>query len=267
MQRKARPLAGILTLLDVDEFLRRRKAAMRKELQRVIQRCRKLGMTIGFVTGAPLQHVYHLTPVDIILAESGAVKICNGTSVICQESSAAIESFLSSIGLSKCVDGRHDTEYGSIIVEGHRRASFTALCEGVPPHYSSHHATAPRHEVEKWFAAAIERISIPLVISAGNDQNYHWIDIIHPKKTKSNSVRQLLQEYPHRHVYYGGDGNNDLLVVQENESVIPLATRNCIAPMRQEAQQRGVYMDEDGPEGGVEKVLCSLIERHLGYPG
>ena len=258
------PLLDVLILLDVDEFLRRRKGAIREELHLILQHCRKLGMTIGFVTGAPLQHVEHLTLVDIILAESGAVKVCDGDLVICPESRAAIDRMLDFVALPKYMDGLLETDHGSIIAEGRRHASFTALCNGAPPHYSGLKATASRQRVEAWLSTAIERVAAPLILSAGNDDDYHWIDVINPQKTKSNSVRQLLKEKPYRHVYYGGDANSDLQVVRDNSSIIPLATRNCIEPMRQEAQQRGIYVDEDGPEGGVEQVLYEIVQRHAG---
>ena len=269
MQRKTGPLAGILTLLDVDNFLRQRKGAIRRELHYIIQRCRAFGMTVGLVTGSPLRDVEHLTAVDIILAESGALQVYNGKTVVCQESSHAIDRLLAFLGLKKSVNGRHDTEYGSIIVDGGRRASFTAFCEGAPPHYPGCNATASRSDIEKWLSAGIKHIAVCLMLSVGNDDDCHWVDVINPRKTKSNSIQQLLKEHqehhehPYSHVYYGGDAVSDLQVVMENKSIIPLATNNCIAPMRHEAEHRGIYVDEDGPGGGVERVLYSIIDHHL----
>lgn len=262
--RIGRLLAGVLVLLDVDEFLRRRKGAIRQELHFILQYCRKLGMTVGFVTGAPLQHVEHLTSVDMILAESGAVQVMNGELAVCQESRVAIDRMLDFVALPRYMDGLLETDQGSIIVEGRRHASFTALCNGAPPHYSGLKATAPRQNVELWLASAIERVAAPLILSVGSDDDYHWVDVINPQKTKSSSVRQLLKEKCYRYVYYGGDANSDLQVIRENKRIIPLATCNCIAPMRQEAQQRGIYVDDDGPEGGVEEVLRMIVQRHAG---
>lgn len=262
MQEKL-PLAGILTLLDVDEFLRRRKAGIRQALHDVLQYCRKLGMTIGFVTGAPLQQVACLTPVDVILAESGSVKVRSGEVIVCEKSSVVADRFLASVGLPKYTDGLWETVYGSIIVEGRRMASFTALCDGAPPHYPEHRATARCRDIEAWLSCAVRRLGIPLLLSVGNDDDYHWIDVINPDKTKSKAVQQLLDEYPYSHIYYGGDAHSDLQVVRENKNIIPLATRNCIEPMREEAQQRGIYVDEDGPEGGVEKVLHLIVQYHM----
>ncbi len=263
MQRKTGSLTGILTLLDVDNFLRHRKGALRQALHDALQYCRKLGMTVGFVTGAPLQHVEHLTPVDIILAESGAVKVWNGELIVCEESRQSINRLLTHIGIPQYADGLFETVHGPILAEGRRHASFTALCEGSPPHYPEYRAIAPCKDIESWLSDAIRHLAVPLVLSAGNNDNYHWVDVINPKKTKSQSVFELLQDSPYPHVYYGGDANSDLQVVRENKCIIPLATNNCIAPMRHEAQQRGIYVDEDGPEGGVERVLCSIIDRHL----
>lgn len=272
-------LDGVWVWVDVDDFIRKDKQPLDEELEDTMQACRRTGMHIGFVTGAPFSHVGGLTVVDAIIAESGGVQVFGAGNMSIHRGDAvhnphdeSMKFFAKHLGL---VPGKvfQEIPEGTIILEGPRKASITILCEGTPPHFPGLKATARRKDLEARINQDIVDLHICLRAAGGTTHGYSWIDISWPWNTKNHALSRLGGDpsngcsscgHGRRKVYYGGDGQSDLEVMQGfSSSMVPLAMQNSIPEIKKIAAERGIYVNKPGPGGGALELFKRFLEDRL----
>jgi len=253
----------ILIASDVDGVLRYRKEPLAPALADAMVSCsdsRDPSFMIHrcLITGAPLSHLPDI-PVEFGFAESGGVMrhgseetftFDQGFNAVCR-----LKEFL---GIT-VEDGPDAIDGRTVIVEGVRRTSLTLLF-GKPPHYKGVKTTATAVDVLTRIRGYIHRNNLRVHVYPAATKDYEWIDVA--TRNKERAIGLLMEQMRYDRIYYLGDGSNDLPVMLRPD-VIPVGFTNSIAEIRDLAEERGIFINREGPLGGAEEFFCLFADNRL----
>ncbi|MEK7561207.1 MAG: hypothetical protein AAB539_04630 [Patescibacteria group bacterium] len=253
----------ILIASDVDGVLRYRKEPLAPELERAILDCRDTrGSAIMvhrcLITAAPLAHLPRLG-VEFGLAESGGIiRYASGETFTFDQGTDDILRLREFLGIA-VENGPETLTEGRVIIEGIRRTSLTLLF-GAPPHYAGIKTAASVADVLTRIQEYINASDARLHIYCAATKSYEWIDVM--TWSKERAISLLIAQMRYDKMYYLGDGTNDLPVMQRRD-VIPVGFTNSIAEIRDLAEERGIFINREGPLGGAEEFFRLFAQNRL----
>lgn len=253
----------IILFLDIDGVLRIRKGLVPQEIVKVLRTlAQQHWVRIVPITGAPM----HQLPSEILwphlplyraFAESGGVEClydCTPrpeTTVV-----GEFQNLITSLEIDLQDGLLHIPALEkTIICEGHRHTSFTAIMGETYLPYPNAVPTAAHHEVETWLSNIIRDHALPFLLLPGHERTYSYIDVVHQNVDKAWRVGQVLGEIPYDLAIYIGDGTGDEAAMSRPD-VIPVALANSTSRIKEQAKERGFIVEKEGPDGTYEFLMA-----------
>lgn len=260
------PHTRIALFLDIDGVVRIRKGPVPREVAALLHTlARKHKVRIILITGAPAHHLPNeLLRPNLLLhrafAESGAVeRMHDGTLVPHEDIVHEFRRLETALGFT-INDGLAPIAVldKTIIREGRRLTSFTAIMGTLYPPQPEAKPSATHEETASWLASVIHAHNLPFILLEGREQSYSYIDAIHKDVGKAWRVHSLLRETPHAIAFYIGDGTGDEEAMAL-PGIIPVALENSTARIKAVSAAHGFRVAKAGPDGTYE-FLSGLKE-------
>jgi hydroxymethylpyrimidine pyrophosphatase-like HAD family hydrolase len=241
---------------DVDGTLRNGKTnAVSGKIKEAASRFIQEGGKHFLITGAPAGHLPQGWErwASGAYTESGGVLLLPTGKILVRDEQArqAVAQLRGELGIVVDDGWTRLPQFGSVIVEGGRKASLTLLT-GNPPHYPGAMGDADLEAIEPF----VSRHGLQAI--HGKDTVYRWLDCV--RGGKELTVQEDLDSG--ERVYYLGDGENDLAAM-ELPGVIPVGFSNSIQEIQTLAKRQGVYIDLLAYGGGVAEFFRRLNSGQL----
>ncbi|MBI4225141.1 MAG: hypothetical protein HY617_02320 [Candidatus Sungbacteria bacterium] len=256
----------IILFLDIDGVLRVRKGPVPQEIVKALRTlAQQHWVRIVPITGAPM----HQLPPEILwphlplyraFAESGGVEhLYDGTPKPETTVAGEFQTLISHLEIDPQDGLLHIPALEkTIICEGRRHTSFTAIMGETYPPYPNVVPTAAHHEVEAWLENIIRDHALPFLLLPGHERTYSYIDVVHQHVDKAWRVGTVLGEVPHDLAFYIGDGTGDEAAMARSD-IIPVALANSTPRIKRHGKERGFVVEKEGPDGTYE-FLTALTD-------
>lgn len=256
----------IILFLDIDGVVRIRKGPVPSEIIKALRvLSTRYWVRIVPITGAPLHQLPeeilwpHLQPYRAF-AESGGVELLSSVIPLPETTIAGeFRNLIACLGVDSCDGELYIPELGkTIICEGRRHTSFTAIMGKIYPPYPNVVPTAEHQEVHAWLANIICNHALPFLLMHGHEQDkYSYIDVVHQDVGKAWRVGRVLSEIAYDVAFYIGDGTGDEEAMAL-PNITPVALANSTGRIRRQGKERGFIVEKEGPDGTYE-FLTALI--------
>lgn len=146
----------------------------------------------------------------------------------------------------------------TIICEGRRHTSFTAIMGTMYPPYPNSIPTAKHQEVHTWLSDIIRNHRLPFLLLHGHEQTYSYIDVVHQDVGKAWRVGRVLDQTSHDLAFYIGDGIGDEEAMTL-PNITPVALVNSTERIKRQGKERGFVVEKESSDGTYE-FLTALID-------